>query len=380
MTEVLDEFRGLEGQRVLLIGRDPLVLETVVRELKQAGLAVSGTNRVAEAAQDFHARDFELIVLGGGVDQATRSALRQAFAEQNPKARLLDAFAPVATRQILAALKTPAPEPAVDLDAYFARIGYSGPREATLDVLRALHELHPSAIVFEAIDVLLGRGVQLSPAAVDAKLIGAGRGGYCFEQNSLFKRVLEALGFSVQGICARVRWMQPVGSAPLGRSHMALKVTVDGTPWLVDVGFGTCLLPEPLRLDVTESQATCHESYRLFPFAAWTMLQAHRDGEWQSIYELSQEPCVDADYEVFNWYTATHPTSHFRRRLIVARTTPEARYALLENRFTVRRPGAEPERAILSAAQIEATLATTFGLPVEPDWRPFIERAAAAEI
>jgi len=63
----------------------------------------------------------------------------------------------------------------VDLDAYFARIGYDGPRAPTIDVLRALHALHPAAIPFEAIDVLLGRGVDLSPQAVDAKLIGARR-------------------------------------------------------------------------------------------------------------------------------------------------------------------------------------------------------------
>ena len=32
---------------------------------------------------------------------------------------------------------------APDLDAYFRRIGYDGPREPTLAVLRELHALHP---------------------------------------------------------------------------------------------------------------------------------------------------------------------------------------------------------------------------------------------
>ena len=67
----------------------------------------------------------------------------------------------------------------IDLDAYLARIGYDGPRTPTLETLRALHALHPAAIPFEAIDVLLDRGIDLDPAVVDAKLIGAGRGGYC---------------------------------------------------------------------------------------------------------------------------------------------------------------------------------------------------------
>ena len=40
----------------------------------------------------------------------------------------------------------------IDLDAYFARIGYAGPREPTRPVQQALHELHPAAITFEAVD------------------------------------------------------------------------------------------------------------------------------------------------------------------------------------------------------------------------------------
>ena len=83
--------------------------------------------------------------------------------------------------------------PGVDLDAYLARIGYDGPREPTLAVLREICRMHPGAIPFENIDVLLGRPISLDPAQIDAKLIGAGRGGYCYEQNSLLKRALSQL-------------------------------------------------------------------------------------------------------------------------------------------------------------------------------------------
>jgi N-hydroxyarylamine O-acetyltransferase len=74
--------------------------------------------------------------------------------------------------------------PPIDLDAYCDRIGYRGPRTPTLETLRALQALHVAAIPFEAIDALLGRGVDISPAAVDAKLVGARRGGCCYEQTS----------------------------------------------------------------------------------------------------------------------------------------------------------------------------------------------------
>ena len=37
----------------------------------------------------------------------------------------------------------------VDLDDYFKRIGYDGPREPTLETLRAIAVRHPDAIPFE---------------------------------------------------------------------------------------------------------------------------------------------------------------------------------------------------------------------------------------
>ncbi|WP_257838131.1 arylamine N-acetyltransferase [Phenylobacterium sp. J426] len=76
-----------------------------------------------------------------------------------------------------------------------------------------------------------------------------------------------------------------------------------------------------------------------------------------------------------NWFTSTHPTSHFRHNLLAARTTPEARYALLFNQLTVRPLDGPVERRTLDANGIEAALRDVFGLAVEPDWRPMIEAA-----
>src|SRR5262245_7642218 len=96
--------------------------------------------------------------------------------------------------------------PSIDLDAYCERIGYTGPRTPTLATLSAIHALHPRAIAFENLDPLLRRSVKLDAAALEAKLVEGGRGGWCFEQNGLFKLVLEALGFRVTGLGGRVLW------------------------------------------------------------------------------------------------------------------------------------------------------------------------------
>ncbi|MGA0606971.1 arylamine N-acetyltransferase family protein [Phenylobacterium sp. VNQ135] len=263
----------------------------------------------------------------------------------------------------------------VDLDAYFARIGYSGPREATLDVLKALHARHPAAIPFEAIDCLLDRGVDISPGAVDAKLIHARRGGYCFEHNSLFRRVLEALGFEVKGLAARVRWNMAPDVPAQPRTHMVLRVVAEGQTYIVDVGFGGCVLTAPLRLEAEVEQATAHDRYRLTPVGEDLRLEVLREPGWVPAYDISLSPCVPRDYEMANWFTSTHPTSHFRHNLLAARTTPEARYGLLFNQLTVRPLNGPVEKTTLDADGVEAALRDVFGLPVEPDWRPMIEAA-----
>ena len=265
----------------------------------------------------------------------------------------------------------------VDLDAYFARIGYDGPRTPELSTLHALHALHPAAIPFEAIDVLLDRGVDLTPEAVDAKLIHGRRGGYCFEQNSLFARVLTALGFQVEGLAARVRWNLAPDAPAQPRTHMVNRVEIDGVSWLADVGFGSCVLSAPLRLDTEDPQATDHDLYRLVPIVGGVTQELEREQGWVPAYDISMVPCVPRDYEMANWFTSTHPTSHFRANLLAALTKPEGRYGLLHNRLTVRPRDGETTRELLDAAGIERVLIEIFALPVEPSWRPLFDRAVA---
>jgi len=112
------------------------------------------------------------------------------------------------------------PDTAVDLDAYFARIGFDGARAPTLDTLRAIHAAHPAAIAFENLDPLMGRPVALGIGSIHDKLVQQKRGGYCFELNALFAHALTALGFKVKGLAARVLLNHAAGATR--RSHMPM--------------------------------------------------------------------------------------------------------------------------------------------------------------
>ena len=94
----------------------------------------------------------------------------------------------------------------LDRAAYLARVGYKGQLEPTLETLKALQFAHVSAIPFENLDIVLGKTISLDLPHLEAKLVKARRGGYCFEQNALFAAVLESLGFEVVRLAARVRF------------------------------------------------------------------------------------------------------------------------------------------------------------------------------
>lgn len=89
------------------------------------------------------------------------------------------------------------------LNHYFARINWSGAAAVNIDTLRALHLKHNCTIPFENLDVLLPREIQLDDQSLEEKLVIARRGGYCFEQNGVFERVLRELEFNVRSLLGR---------------------------------------------------------------------------------------------------------------------------------------------------------------------------------
>jgi N-hydroxyarylamine O-acetyltransferase len=131
------------------------------------------------------------------------------------------------------------------LAAYFERLGYAGTPSADLDTLTALHRLHVEAIPFENLDVLLGRPTGRDPRAAHAKLVGARRGGWCFESNGLFAWMLETIGFKVRRLAGAVMREQ-AGDVMIG-NHLVLIVELDRL-YVADVGLGNGLV-EPVPLE-----------------------------------------------------------------------------------------------------------------------------------
>lgn len=258
---------------------------------------------------------------------------------------------------------------APDLDAYFARIGYAGPRTPTLETLHAISRAHVSSIPFENLDVLLGRGIDLDPAAVEHKLVHARRGGYCFEQNSHFLHVLRALGFDAVPLSARVRIQRPRDFIP-PRTHMFLRVEIDGTSWLADAGVGSSSLTGAIRLALDVEQPTPHEPRRIVFEDGRHFHQIRLGDTWHDVYDFTLEEMPPIDREVGNWYTSRHPGSHFLQRLTAARANGDGRIAILNRELTFRdRTGRADTRVLADPDALLAALAEHFGLVFPPGTR-----------
>ncbi|PNE36183.1 arylamine N-acetyltransferase family protein [Streptomyces noursei] len=249
----------------------------------------------------------------------------------------------------------------LDLDAYLARIGYQGDRRPTLETLRALHAAHSDSLGFENIEIVLGRPILLDLEALQAKMVRQRRGGYCYEQNLLYAAALERLGFRVRGLGARIRMgedkVRPV-------THALLKVELDGTDWITDVGFGgeALLAPIPLRDGVEERQGAwtfgvVHEKET----EAWVLRSRHADG-WFDLYAFGTERCFPVDYTVFNHYISTHPRSPFTGRIVVQKPGPELRSTLVGRELVRTRPDWSREVREVAPEEIPGLLDTEFGI------------------
>ena len=261
-------------------------------------------------------------------------------------------------------IDAPVQTPHVDLDSYFARIGYDGPRTATLEAVQAIILHHTQTIPFENLNPFFRLPVRLDLDSLQTKLVHSRRGGFCFEQNSLLRAMLLALGFESRALGARVIWNRQPGEIP-ARTHMLQLLTIDGQPYIADVGFGGMTPTSALRLVPNIEQATPHEAFRLIEEDQEFVLEAMIGENWRALYRFDLVAQHPVDYEVSNFYVCHHPTSHFISGISAARVEPGRRYALRDNKFSIHRTGGISEEQILtSVAELRTLLDEIFDIAV----------------
>jgi N-hydroxyarylamine O-acetyltransferase len=263
----------------------------------------------------------------------------------------------------------------VDLDAYFERIQWGGGTTPTFETLARLEHAHTGRIPFENLDVLLGRPVRLDLEGVQAKLVRARRGGYCFEHATLFAAVLEEIGFRPIRHAGRVILFNPLSESP--RTHMFLTVEIEGGRFIVDPGFGPFGSRVPVPLEDGKHEEATHWMTR--DGGLWT-LNLKRDDHpsirgWATT--LEQENPVD--FVVANHFIATHPASPFVSGLMLSAVTPDGRVSIMNQNVTIHRGSEIASQRLPDRTALRGLLADHFGfdlpevesltVPTIPEWR-----------
>src|SRR5262245_23238155 len=255
-----------------------------------------------------------------------------------------------------------------DQQSWLNRIGYYGSLEPTLDTLHRLIFAHSHAIAYESLDIMLGRTPRLDIASLQRKMISGGRGGYCLEQNMLFREGLRSLGYKITSLQGRVVRGMAI-DAPRPAIHMLLQVHMPEGPYLADVGFGNLAPTCALLLRSGIEQETPHEPMRFIDVGGELTLQAKLRDTWEHIYRVIPYPRYDGEYEITNWYTGTHPDAPYQSNIIAARPGPNrTRITIFNRRVTVRHATGEAERRQLSdEADFRTVLRDEFGLAMSDE-------------
>lgn len=226
----------------------------------------------------------------------------------------------------------------MDIEAYLDRIGYRGPRTATLDTLRDLHRAHLLSVPFENLDIQAGRPIVLDRERLFDKIVRRRRGGFCYELNGLLATFLAEMGFRVTLLSAGVA--RETGGFSPEFDHLALCIHLE-SDWLADVGFGESILdPVPFR------QPGAGE-YRLEPEGpAWILFRGP-----QPRYRFTLQPRELQEFAAVCHYHQTSPDSHFTQNRIVTQATAGGRMTLSSNRLIETRGEERQERPVNGPAE-----------------------------
>ncbi|SDC67310.1 arylamine N-acetyltransferase family protein [Ruegeria marina] len=254
--------------------------------------------------------------------------------------------------------------PAFDLPAYLARIGLAAV-PVTPGGLQQLQQAQLRRIAFENIDPFLGRTPDLEVEALSAKLLHAGRGGYCFELNTLFRAALDACGFETRRLLARVRNGRPVAGP---RGHLALMVTLDGRRYLADAGFGGPAPLAPLLIDTDSPQTLANGTYRLRTDreTGERLIEKDTPGGAFTLYGFDESHVSDADIDAANHLCARWDRMPFPNNLMLAGFNGATRIGVFNRRITRETGGTIRTGDIADARDLANLLTHELGLRLEP--------------
>lgn len=252
-------------------------------------------------------------------------------------------------------------DPLPDVDAYLARINYSGSKEPTLETLSGLMWAHLTNVPFEN-EELIRKNQQASLNVKDLydKIVVRRRGGYCFEQNGLFFKLLKALGFDVYNVGVRIRvgrpWLPFV-------AHRGLVVTIEGKRYYADVGFGGPAPVTPICIENPEWQKSGSRFYsgEIIGPRIHINIKSEETGEG-ILFDFSAEPWDEIDFIAPNTMMSGFEGQAFRAAPMISILKDDGHRSMSRESYKEIKNGVLTEIPIETAEDFDKLMLEKFGL------------------
>ncbi|SHH92436.1 N-hydroxyarylamine O-acetyltransferase [Sporobacter termitidis DSM 10068] len=253
--------------------------------------------------------------------------------------------------------------PLPDKKQYLERLGVTGDLTPDVETLNRLILAQLRHVPFENLDVYDAEtDILLDIAPLFDKLVVRRRGGYCFELNALFMSVLKEIGFDCHPVMVRVVWMS-TGYMPI--THRAGIVTIGGTRYFCDVGFGGPAPCSALKLDETGPQQSGMNSF-IFEKAADGDFVIYRLTETgrEQLLKFDDRPCENVDFLGPNEYLSKNNNSGFKKTRMVNISREDGSAALTGNVLRIHKGGEVEETVLDTEEKLREALRAQFGIDV----------------
>jgi len=229
-----------------------------------------------------------------------------------------------------------------------------------LGTLKMLQRQHLLNVPFENLDIHWNRPIVLDTEKLYAKIVGEGRGGFCYELNGLFNELLRQVGFQTRLVSARV-FDSEKGFGP-EFDHAAIIVTIGELEYLADVGFGDFTV-EPLRLTADIEQQDREGDFVIRRDDFGVLEVAKRvDGAWTPQYRFEMLGRDLSEFATMCDFHQYSPESQFTKGKLCSILTDNGRKSLTDTRFIVTSNGEKIEAAVESELDFEMFLEREFGI------------------
>ena len=251
------------------------------------------------------------------------------------------------------------------------RIGYTGSIVSDFRTLSAIHRAHMLAVPFENLDIALGRTIEVDTDKSYKKIVEDGRGGFCYELNGLFGRLLGEIGYGVQLLSARVFGQD--GKPGPEFDHLLLRVSDD---FIADVGFGdSFVLP---KLFNREEQRDETGVYRFVENeGVWCLEKKSEDG-WAPQYQFTTAERELLEFEEMCTFQQTSPDSIFTQKIVCSLAKPKGRVTYANGRLIKTNAGEKTEKDITGETELRHVFGSEFGFVIEDDHSKLLQKPGSA--